>query len=60
MDENIKLNESNENNEYKQSECFENIERNLEEFNEDLNFSYDTERKYFDEIYFRNSKLFKL
>jgi hypothetical protein len=35
-------------------------ERCLQAFDEDLSFSFENERKYFDELYFRNSKFFKM
>ncbi len=46
-------NESNEN-------PGESAERNLQSFDDDFEYDFTNERKYFDELYFRNSKLFKM
>ena len=37
-----------------------NIEPKYEDFNQDLNFDYVSKKNFFDELFFRQSRLFKM
>lgn len=43
----------------KQPSCL-NIEPKYEEFNQDFDFNYEKHKKFFDELFFNQSRLFKM